>query len=67
MLINCIMCNEQINGTTPRIQLTLTGFHYHTCNKNENGNTCYQEFLQTELDFRQQCYNTPVPPYMKGN
>lgn len=64
-MITCKMCGEEITGTEPRIQMFLTGDHYHTCNKNENGNTCYQEWLQTEFDFRQQCYVTPVPPYLK--
>ena len=43
--MNCAICNKPITGREAHLEIESSGNLYHTCNMNEKGNTCYQEWL----------------------
>lgn len=45
MKTECSVCGEPLVGRQPHIEIKTTGNIYHTCNLNNRGNSCYQEWL----------------------
>lgn len=44
MKTKCSVCGEPIDNS-PHLEIENIGCVFHTCNQNEDGNTCYQEWL----------------------